>query len=162
MEGWLPLQDYPGYSASEFGQIRNDRRSSVLTIVKAETGHTYVGLMKNGVQVKRSVGKLIAETFVPKPMQSHFTTPIHLDGDLSNCYASNLLWRPKWFAMQFTQQFRKPQPYHDPVRDKSTGEVFTDCWPLVMTYGLLYFEILSSIVNSTYVFPTMQTFEWAY
>lgn len=161
MEGWLPLQNYPGYSASDQGRIRNDKRSSVLAVVRMQTGHTYVGLMKDGVQVKRSVAKLITEAFLPTPIQAHFTTPIHLDGDLSNCYAENLLLRPKWFAMRYTQQFRRLQPTHDPVRNKTTGEVFRDCWPLVTTYGLLYLDILASIVNSTYVFPTMQTFEWA-
>lgn len=161
MEGWLPLQGYSGYSASDQGRIRNDRRSNILSIVRSNTGHTYVGLMHEGVQVKRSVARLIADTFVPKPQhQPHFTTPIHLDGDLANCTAENLLFRPRWFAMKFTQQFHREQPKHAPIRNKTTGEVFKDCWPLVMKYGLLYLDIVMATTNCSYVFPTMQTFEW--
>lgn len=161
MEAWLPLQSYPGYSASDLGQIRNDRRSRILSVVSSSSGHTYVGLMSEGIQVKRSVAKLIADAFLPIPNRPHFTTPIHLNGLLYDCRANNLLLRPRWFAMKFTQQFGKEHPSHPPVRDKSTKEIFQTCWPLVMGFGLLYVDILMSITNCTYVFPTMQTFEWA-
>lgn len=30
----------------------------------------------------------------------------------------------------------------------------------VFHYGLLYMDLLLSIFNKTYVFPTMQTYEW--
>lgn len=161
MEGWVPLQNYPGYSASDQGRIRNDSRGNILAIVRTVSGHTFVGLMKDGVQVKRSVAKLIAEAFVePPPHQPHFTTPIHLDGNLSNCAADNLMLRPRWFAMKFSQQFFKEQPNHEPIRRIKTGEEFEDCWPLVMTHGLLYIDIILSVVNNTYVFPIMEYFEW--
>lgn len=160
MEQWVPLLGYPGYSASNLGRIRNDRRESILAVVTLDTGHKYVGLVKEGVQVKRSLAKLVANAFVQNPRPEKFTTPIHLNGDVSDCVADNLLWRPRWFAMRFTQQFHRLQPHHDPIREKATGEIFQDCWPPVMQWGLLYMDILVSITNCTYVFPTMQTFEW--
>jgi hypothetical protein len=160
MEGWIPLRDYPGYSGNGLGQIRNDKRDRILSNVVSQSGHVYVGLIYNGVQVKRSVAKLITEAFLPTPKQRHFTTPIHLNGELSDCHVSNLLLRPRWFAMRFTQQFKRPQPEHAPVRNKLTGMVYQDCWPLVMGFGLLYLDIVLSATNMTYVFPTMQMFEW--
>lgn len=161
MEQWVPLLGYPGYSASNLGRIRNDRRDSLLAIVLTSSQHKYVGLMKDGVQVKRSVSKLICETFIPRPSNSTFTTPIHFDGDLTNCVADNLDWRPRWFAMKHSTQFRKDLPtYPDPVRETRSGELFENCWKAVFQYGLLYMDIVLSIINKTYVFPTMQTFEW--
>jgi hypothetical protein len=162
MERWVPLLGYPGYSASSSGRIRNDRRDHVLAVVRMNTSYTYVGLVKDGVQVKRSVSKLIADTFLPKPKSPTFTTPIHFAGDLSNCKASNLDWRPRWFAIKHTMQFRRELPdYPDPVREIKSGEVFDNCWNAVFRYGLLYMDLVVSIANKTYVFPTMQSYEWA-
>lgn len=160
MEKWVSLEDYPGYSASNMGLIRNDKRDRILAVVRTESRHTYVSLMQGGKQVTRGVAKLIADAFVENPRPKQFTTPIHLNGDLTNCKADNLLWRPRWFAMRFTQQFAQPQQSHAPIRNKATGEVFEDLWVPVKRYGLLYTEILTAVASYTYVFPTMQTFEW--
>lgn len=161
MEQWVPLLGYPDYSASTLGRIRNDKRDSLLTIIHLESKRAYVGLMKNGVQVKRNVSKLICETFVPKPTNDHFTTPIHFDGNLSNCQSTNLDWRPRWFAIKHAMQFRTSLPqYPTPVRETKSGEMFDNCWNIVLRYGLLYMDLILSIYNKTYVFPTMQTFEW--
>ena len=161
MEVWAPLESYPGYSASNLGRIRNDKREHVLAIVRTQSEHTYVSLTRNGRQVTRAVSKLVAEAFVPNPRPNVFTTPIHLDGDLRNCYAENLLWRPRWFAIKFTRQFRLDLP-HDrrPIQEIKTREIFESPWPPVMTWGLLYNDIVIATANHTWVFPTMQTFEW--
>lgn len=162
MERWVPLLGYPGYSASDLGRIRNDLRSSILTPVKMRSEYVYVGLVKDGVQVKRAVGRLIAETFLPPPERQTFDTPIHLDGKLDNCKVENLVWRPRWFAVKHIIQFRRPLPYYpDPIREKKTGELFEDCWDAVIHYGLLYMDLVLSIDRKTYVFPTMQSYEWA-
>lgn len=161
MEQWVPLLGYPGYSISNLGRVRNDNRERVLTVVQMPTSYVYVGLIKDGVQVKRSVSKLVSEAFLPKPSIPSFTTPIHFDGDLSNCRVSNLDWRPRWFAIKHTRQFRiKLHEYPDPVRELKTGEIFDNTWKAVLRYGLLYMDLVLSIFNKTYVFPTMQTYEW--
>ena len=159
MEQWIPLGDFPGYSASNFGRVRNDRRDSLLSAVLTQS-RPYVGLVCNGVQVKRSLSKLICETFVPRPANPLFETPIHLDGDLINCHAENLLWRPRWFALKHLEQFRRRMPDHEwPIREIKTREEFSDCWGPVFHYGLLYVDVVLAVINKTYVFPTMQIFE---
>jgi hypothetical protein len=161
MEQWVPLLGYPGYSASSLGQVRNDKRDRILTVVQLPTSYAYVGLVKDGIQVKRSVSKLISETFLPIPVISTFTTPIHFDGDLANCRVENLAWRPRWFAIKHTRQFKVVLPdYPDPVRELETGEVFENSWKPVFRFGLLYMDLILSILNKTRVFPTMQSYEW--
>lgn len=161
MEDWVPLLGYPGYSASSLGRIRNDRRDRLLAIGQMKTSYAYVSLIKDGSQVNRSVAKLIGESFLPSPQNASFTTPIHFDGDLSNCRVDNLDWRPRWFAIKHTMQFRRDLPsYPDPVREIRSGETFDNCWNAVFEYGLLYMDLVLSIYNKTYVFPTMQSYEW--
>lgn len=161
MEHWVPLLDYPGYSVSNQGRIRNDKRDTVLTLVTREYGRTIVGLNKDGMQVKRSVSKLVAETFLRPPKNPNFNTAIHFDGNFSNCRADNMDWRPRWFAMRHAIQFRGGiRSYGAPVVEVETEEVFNNAWGPVLKYGLLYNEVLDAIQYKTYVWPTMQFFEW--
>lgn len=161
MEVWVPLESYPGYSVSNLGRVRNDRRDKVLAVARTQTGLPFTSLMLDGVQVKRAVSKLVAEAFVPNPRPKFFTTPIHLDGNLRNCYAENLLWRPRWFAIKFARQFRLDLSHSPrPILETETREVFESPWLPVTIWGLLYNDIVIATANFTWVFPTMQTFEW--
>lgn len=162
MERWVPLLGYPGYSVSSQGRIRNDKRESLLTVSRLPSNHAIVGLQLEGRQVKRSVARLVAETFLDEPRNPLFNIPIHFDGDLYNCTADNLDWRPRWFAQAHVKQFRISLPeYPDPIRELKSGEIFENCWKAVFRYGLLYTDLLKSIRFKTYVFPTMQSYEWA-
>lgn len=161
MERWVPLREYPGYSVSDLGRFRNDNSGVLLRTTEFEHRRSYIGLMKDGIQVKRSPSKIVAETFLPKPKHPSFTTAIHFDGDFGNCRADNLDWRPRWFAIRHAEQFRKEMPeYPQGVRDIKTGELYNDAWAVVFQFGLLFMDVVISISNKTYVFPTMQTFEW--
>lgn len=161
METWVPLLGYPGYSVSNLGQVRNDRRDYLLTPLIPPNRRPFVRLTYNGTQISRSLSKLVCESFIPEA-RPNFDTPIHYDGDLLNCHVENLAWRPRWFANQHTEQFRKRlYEYPDPILEIQTKEMFENCWMAVMTYGLLYLDLARSIREKTYVFPTMQLFEWA-
>ena len=160
MEEWVPLLGYPGYSASNLGKIRNDRTYRVLTVMEQPNKRPFVKLYKDGSQVSRNIAKLILASFLPPP-RPDFTTPINFDGDLRNCALSNLDWRPRWFALDHTQQFRLKLPeYPDPVIELRTEEVFENSWAATIRYGLLYMELIKSIRLQTYVFPTMQKYRW--
>lgn len=160
-ERWVELRDYPGYSASSYGNIRNDRRYHVLTPVVLPDRRPFVKMTVGGIQISRNISKLVCDTFVI-PERPDWTTPIHFDGNLHNCHVENLDWRPRWFALKHTEQFHKDLPeFQDPVREVRTGSIFDTPWDPVFRFGLLYMDLLLSILNKTYVFPTMQTFEWA-
>lgn len=161
MEQWLPLQGYPGYSASSYGRIRNDRRDHILAIVRAEGRRCYVSLTFEGKQVNRSLSLLICETFLQDPRPQHFDTPIHIDGDLTNCRVSNLAWRPRWFANRYTEQFNLNLIDVGPVKNINTGVIYEGVWSIVFEQGVLFNDVVGSIINKTYVFPLMQCFEWA-
>lgn len=162
MEEWVPLQEFPGYSASDLGRIRNDKRGTLLTPVKQKLGYQYVGLIRDGQQVQRALGKLIAETFVPRPNgYVVFDTVIHLNGERRNCQALNLMWRPRWFALAFMHQFQIGLRELPPVHNLTTGEVTEDPRDLVVRDGILLNQIVRSILEKINVFPTMDRFDWA-
>lgn len=71
-----------------------------------------------GVRHIRSVARLVAETFLDPPHHPAFDTPTHRNGDRSDCRASNLVWRPRWFAINFHRQWydgwsEQVAPFHN-------------------------------------------------
>jgi hypothetical protein len=90
-----------------------------------------------------------------------FDTPINLDGDRVNCQAVNLMWRPRWYAVQYAHQFKDPydKPILVPVRAVDTGEEFENSLQAACRYGLLEREVVLSIINHTLAWPTYQQFE---
>jgi hypothetical protein len=140
MEEWVPLQDFPGYSISSEGRVRNDRFDR-LRKINYHGGYATVAFYKNRRTVNRTLAHLVAREFVSRPRDT-FDTPIYLDGDKRNCKATNIMWRPRWFAIRHEVQFR------------------LDVWPLVFDRGVIFNDVVLSIANCTYVFPLYQNFEW--
>jgi hypothetical protein len=158
-ENWKPIDHFPGYSVSDHGRIRTDRSDRILSLSENQYGLVQVGLMRDGVQRHRSVPLLVAKAFIPEPV-GPFDTPINLDGDRHNNHIDNLAWRPRWFAIKYNQQFRYPYPYPITSRleDMKTGEISENSTECAKRYGLLEQDLVLSVLNRTYVWPTYQEF----
>jgi NUMOD4 motif len=158
-ETWRPIEFFPGYSVSDHGRIRRDDWGHILALSENQFGLLQVGMMRDGVQRHRSVPLLVAKAFIPQP-SGPFDTPINLDGDRHNNHVDNLAWRPRWFAIKYNRQFRYPyeNPILAPVVDLKTGEVSENSLECAKRYGLLEQDLVLSILNRTYVWPTYQEF----
>ena len=159
MEEWIPIEHFPGYSVSNEGRIRTDASGRILSLNMNQFGVLQVGMMKGGEQRHRSVPLLVAKAFIPQPSDA-FDTPINLDGDRSNNSVENLVWRPRWFAIKYNQQFRYSYPHriNRPIQDLKTGEISVNSLECARKYGLLEEDLVVSISNRTYVWPTYQEF----
>ena len=159
MENWMSIENFPGYSVSDRGRIRTDKSGRILVLSENQFGLLQVGMMRDGVQHHRSVPLLVAKAFIPEPV-GPFDTPINLDGDRHNNSIENLVWRPRWFAIKYNQQFRYPyeMPILTPIEDLKTGEISENSTECAKRYGLLEQDLVLSILNRTYVWPTYQEF----
>lgn len=159
MEQWRAIDEFSDYSVSSEGRVRNDDTGRILVQRSNTTGVVYVGLQRNRKQFCRSVPLLVATEFVERPGNDMFDTPINLDGDKWNNRPENLMWRPRWFAIRYRQQFWKERRGYDvPIMDIATGEVYPTSWDAALKFGLLDREIALAIGNRTYVWPTYQRF----
>lgn len=159
-EEWDSIPEFPGYAISSYGRLVDERSGRNMVAGKNQQGLPSFGFNKEGIQYRRSVAVLVANTFVPKPDDDMFNTPINLDGDRTNNRADNLMWRPRWFAIAYHKQFNHPhQGFIVPIRDVDTGEEFPTSWEAAIKFGLLDVKILVSVVNETSLFPTRQRFE---
>jgi hypothetical protein len=157
---WVPVEGFPGYSINPLGQVAKDSTGRLLIPRYNQYGVPYVGLMREWQQCSRSLPRLVARAFLPAPSDI-FDTPIQLDGDRSNCRADNLMWRPRWYAVQYNRQFddRYDHPINSPVRERHDRERFPNSLAAACRYGLLEREVVLSILNRTPTWPTYQYFE---
>ena len=158
-EEWAPIEWFPEYEVSNYGRVRTNKSGRILRLNMNQSGLLQVGLMHEGEQKHRSVPLLVAKAFLPPPPRA-FDTPINLDGDRSNNHVENLLWRPRWFAIRYNQQFRYDYDNSilSPIVDLKTGEVSENSFECAKRYGLLEKDLVLSILNRTYVWPTYQEF----
>jgi hypothetical protein len=159
MSEWAPIEDFPGYYVSHDGRVCRSDTGYVMSLTRNQQGVIMVGLSRDGRQYKRGVALLVAKAFLEPPALETFTTPIHLDGDLSNNRAENLMWRPRWFSMKYHAQFHNDiRGFRGPIIEIHTQEKFPNSWAAAKKYGLLDRDIYLATLNRTYVFPTFQEF----
>ncbi len=160
VEEWATIDAFPTYEASTLGRIRNSKTDRIMQTKRNQYDVLGVKLMKDGTQFHRSVPLLVAQTFVYK-FNPAFDTPINLDGNRENNAVSNLLWRPRWHAVAYHQQFDEPyeQPILRRIIDRHSGATYENSWQCAVTNGLLEKDIVLSIINRTYAGITFQEFE---
>jgi NUMOD4 motif len=159
IEDWKLITYFPEYSVSNHGRVRSNKSGRILALNENQYGVVQVGLMKDGIQYHRSVPLLVARAFIPRDSLP-FDTPINLDGDRHNNHVDNLRWRPRWFAIKYNRQFRYPYEYSISAKiiDLKTREVSENSFQCACRYGLLEQDLVLSILNRTYVWPTYQEF----
>lgn len=159
MEKWKVIREFPNYSVSNEGKVRNDHTGRILSQSLNQQGIPQVGLTNETGYHKRAVAPLVAHAFIPRPF-GPFDTPINLDGDRTNNRVENLMWRPRWFAVMYHKQFKHPYEFHldTPIIDLKTQDVSPDSLTCAKRYGLLEQDIVLSIGHRTYVWPTYQRF----
>jgi len=159
-EDWRPIEGFPGYSVNPLGQVRRDSSDRLLIPRINQYGVPYVGLMREWRQCNRSLPRLVARAFLSSPSDI-FDTPIQLDGDPLNCRVDNLMWRPRWYAVHYKNQFKEryDNPIDAPVKAANEQEKFPNSFVAACRYGLLEREVVLSIANRTPAWPTYQYFE---
>lgn len=162
MERWLEIDEFPGYSVSNKGRVRNDDSGLILAMIRNQGGSFFVGMVRDGRQYKRGVAKLVANRFLPHNTQDHFDTPMHLDGDRANSSAANLVWRPRWFSNKYFRHFEDREyrrPYYPyPIYEAKSETVFANSWEAAIHYGLLEYSVYRSVVEGEQTWPTFQIF----
>lgn len=145
MERWLKVDEFPKYSVSDQGRVRNDETERIMTMMRNTAGVLMTFLVRDGKQYSRGVAKLVATHFLPHASGLN-NTPMHLDGDRTHNAAHNLIWRPRWYVTKYQQQFeeyRTPFVNRDIV-EMETGQEFLNSWDAATHFGLLESQIAKS------------------
>lgn len=161
-EIWATIPEFPHYEISNYGRIFNSIRNQSMRTSFTNHGHVKITLKApNGSRFTRSVAQLVGEAFVQVPNEM-CDQLIMLDGNVENIVASNLAWRPHWFAWKYVRQLKTEQPrhyYNLSVRNKSTGAEYKSVIEAGMTEGLLFEAIWHSTYTHYPVYPYGHVFE---
>jgi hypothetical protein len=157
---WREVPRSPNYEVSDQGEVRNKKYGRTLTPSKTQQGHLKVNLPVEGKVKTRQVNHIVGEVFLPEPHRSDFISLIHLDGGKTNCAASNLAWRPRYFAIRYHLQFESQiwKESRIPIVDIKDGRIYETIQEASVEHGLILSEILVSAHKRTFVWPTYQQF----
>lgn len=161
LEDWAQISEFPDYYVSTFGEVMNFETKRILKPSSTSRGALKVGLISGGKQHTRVVKLLVARAFVYGETDI-FDTPINLDGNARNNHVENIAWRPRWFAIKYTRQFKDsyPNEKRGPVKDLDSGDIYPTVRYAAVENGLLFKEVFTSCLTGEVVFPTWQAFEW--
>lgn len=87
---WKKITDFPNYSVSSDGQIRNDKTGKLRVLQLDHNGYVVCGLCNNGVRKECKVHRIVAQAFIPnldnKPCINH------KNGIVTDNSVNNLEW----------------------------------------------------------------------
>lgn len=158
-ERWSELDEFPDYAVSDLGHVHNIKTGMPRKTSVNQQGIVKISMYQGRELITRSVAVMVAEAFCDG-RNDLFNTPIHLDGDRENCRADNLMWRPRWFAVQYHRQFQSPEFHASNVHivDVDSGREYYSVKECCMTLGLYYNDVYRSYVHGRQIPMTRHEF----
>lgn len=152
----LAPQGFSLYSVSDQGRVMNVNREQMLSPSINKRGLPYVHLYDgSGGGKNRTVSTLVAKSFLDPPYLDHYDTVIHKNGDREDCRAENLAWRPRWFAIEYHQQFdRKAHLYFERrVLEATTNTIYDTITEAAAAHGVLRRDVKYTIESGNGFVP---------
>lgn len=165
-EKWLPIPGFISYAVSNRGRVYNANTKTYSSLSESTGGSVKVNLQGGRQYHTRSVKKLVAEAFLPPHPEPHFDTAMLLDGDPWNLSVENMVWRPRWYVMQWSKQWALPYEHRSQYLSgrvyNATRGIRYDCiLDAGCSDGVLWAHILNAIVYSDPVVAMNYIYEWA-
>lgn len=98
---WKKIPEYPNYSVSDGGLVRNDKTGRILKIADTWSGYARVGLCKESKQKWFFVHNLVAKAFIPNT-DPEADQVNHKDGNGLNNKVENLEWVTKAYNAAYS------------------------------------------------------------
>ena len=91
-ESYLPIEGFPDYLITSHGRVFSLKHGKMRELKQRidRDGYMQVGLRKNGKFYSKTVHRLVAQAFIPKPDNKPEVN--HIDEDKTNNHVSNLEW----------------------------------------------------------------------
>lgn len=148
---------YPGYLINGDGVLFKNVKGTWLPVkIRYNNfGTVIVNIVReDGKRTTVPLANLVARAFLHRRNEDD-NTLIHLNGVKDDCRASNLAWRPRWFANAYHRMFDKHDVDDEEnyVQEIETGIVFENIMLACVRYGILFDDVLTSIETTLPTYP---------
>ena len=137
---WTPIPTYEGfYEITRAGDIRSLHPKEGTRAIKPRIdwgGYLAVCLCKRGEAKTKRIHRLVAETFIPKPVEKPFVN--HKDGDKLNNHVRNLEWVTHSENLKHAHENGLIKPGKKKVRDLCSGKSFESVREAARSIGIAY------------------------
>lgn len=161
-ELWTNIPGFPNYDISNRGEIYNLKREILMQRSLTREGYPKISLLNaSGDRITCSIPIMVADCFVDPPDRS-CDRIVALDGNKSNTWADNLVWRPGGYAWRYTRQLKETQPDHYKnlqVANTRDDILYDSIIEAGMSEGVLYDHIWKSTYTSDPVPITWSVYE---
>lgn len=90
-EIWKPVEEFPNYSISSYGRLKNSSGKIIKTHKTVTSkGYLYYGLWRKNKMYNRSAHRLTAIAFISNPNNKKYVN--HIDCNRANNHIDNLEW----------------------------------------------------------------------
>lgn len=89
-EVWVKINNYPNYSISNFGNVKNNLTNKELKLMRQKSGHVRIFLYNETGRNRFLVHRLVALHFIPNPDKYDIVN--HLNSNPSDNFIGNLEW----------------------------------------------------------------------
>ena len=111
---WKRIEEYPEYSVSDEGQVKNNKTNRILSPGYNE-GYAVVQLWKNKKPYMKRVHRLVLETFCPIKDSQNLEVN-HLDRNPKNNCLSNLEWCTSKENIKYRDMYNNPNLHRKKVK----------------------------------------------
>lgn len=165
MDDWRDIWNWPGHEVNQDGIVRNKFTKRQISTSRAKDGSPKITITKpGGIRSSLTMRRVVAEAFTQGlTLPDEFDSIIQRDGDSTNVAADNLMWRPRWFAWRYKNQFKDIRDSWIEERlivNQRTGEVFESIYNCGVVEGLLFKDIETSLITGRVVWPSNATYKY--
>ena len=158
---WVVIPDFEGHEINMQGEIRNATTKELLKGSTNQTGVRYVNLRSTTTKQyeTRALSVLIAAAFCPG-RSANQNTVLHLDGNLDNMNADNLMWATRFNAIAYHKEIMESRWQEKRRVQEGKGQIFktvadaakaTGCVPSAIDYAIRYNDNLAQDIHVNFV-----------
>lgn len=136
MEIWKQIDEFPNYSVSNYGRVRNDQTKHIMIGGSDRDGYRQVTLSASSKQWNRRVCRLVAKAFLPNP--DDLPEVNHKDENKSNDTVGNLEWCTTKYNLNYGSRQAKVRK---PVRCIEMDRVFEGVRVAARFFGVSHSSI---------------------
>lgn len=153
-EEWIVIDEFPTYSVSSFGRVRNDITGYILNGGYDKDKYRQVTICYNHKQYNRRICRLVAKAFLPNP--NNLPQVNHKDENKENNSVNNL----EWCSVKYNNNYgKRTDKTRRKVKCIETGKIYNGIRLAARELNIFHNAIRQSCLNSS---KTAAGFHWAY